>query len=147
MRGSCIAALSIVLATLLGSCGGGELTLMEDVDICCWCEPVDIAFECRDADAIYNLDVILHVNDNYADESCRMVITATTPDSLTTTEVVTLATPVVHRAPVSRATDIVIPYRSHVVMPCQGIYHYTLRPELPLSGVESAGIIFKPQNR
>ena len=147
MRGRSFAMMFLLLAIALCSCGGSDITLMEDVNISSWREDIAIAFYNEEADAVYDLDLVLHVNSNYSTRSQQMILAATSPDSLSTSEVITVETPIIRRAPEASAKDIVIPYRRGVRMAQRGTYHYTLRPSTPLSGVESAGIIFKPQNR
>lgn len=147
MRGSRIVALVLFAATALCSCGSSEITLMKDVNIGCWSDDIAIAFDNEKAGAVYDLDLVLHVNSNYSSKSQQMILSATSPDSLSMSETITVETPLIRRAPEASAKDIVIPYRRGVQMAQRGTYHYTLRPSTPQSGVESAGIIFKPQNR
>lgn len=118
---------------------------MEDVNMRSWREDAVLEFDNKSDGAIYDIDLVLHVNNTFSTAECQMIISATTPDSLHTSEIVTVNTPFQRSAPKASSKDIVIPYRRHVTMPKRGLYRYTMRPSSPLEGVEAAGMIFKPQ--
>ncbi|MBO5216484.1 MAG: hypothetical protein Q4F45_02970 [Alistipes sp.] len=132
-------------ALWLTSCGSNDITLMEDVNISSWREDVVLEFNNVEDNSTYNIDMVLHVNSRYTAQSCQMIVSVTTPDSMHTSEIVTIHTPTTKQAPGASARDIVIPYRTSVVMPKSGPYYYTMRPSSPLEGVEAAGFTFKHQ--
>lgn len=146
MRGRLV-ALYLSLIALCYSCGSSDVVIMQDVNIGSWDEQATICFENEQAGSLYDIDIVLHVNSNYSTKSCQMEIAVTAPDSLSTSEIITLHTPLEAKSPAAKARDIVVPYRRRIEMTQSGAYNYTLRPVTPLSDVESVGIVFKPQNR
>lgn len=132
-----------MFATLL-SCGNDDITIMEDVNMRCWREDAIIEFN-NNAPSRYDIDIVLHVNGNYTSSSCKMIISTITPDSMHTSELVTIETPIKKKASQAQAQDIVIPYRHNVSMSKRGLYCFRIRPSSPLEGVEAAGMTFKHQ--
>lgn len=132
-------------ALWLTSCDRSDITLMEDVNISSWREDVVLEFSNIEDNATYDIDMVLHVNSRYTAQTCQMIVSVTTPDSMHTSEIVTIHTPVNNHSSGASSRDIVIPYRTSVVMPKSGPYYYTLRPSSPLEGVEAAGFTFKQQ--
>ena len=138
-------ALIVGSALWLTSCGGSDITLMEDVNITSWREDVVLEFNNVKDNSTYDVDMVLHVSSRYTAQSAQMIVSVTTPDSMHTSEIVTIHTPITKHTPEASSRDIVIPYRKSVVMSKSGLYHYTMRPSYPLEGVEAAGLTFKIQ--
>ena len=111
--------LTMVLISLsLTQCRMAESQVaMGDVDIDGWSEPVTVAYNNANTEALCNLNITLHINRRFKAETIALEITTFTPDSLRYSESVTL--PVNETWPNAKATtmDVTLPYqigRAHV---------------------------------
>ncbi|MBQ6581693.1 MAG: hypothetical protein IIX32_06850 [Alistipes sp.] len=137
--------LTMVLISLsLTQCRMAESQVaMGDVDIDGWSEPVTVAYNNANTDALRNLNITLHINRRFKAETIALEITTFTPDSLRYSESVTL--PIKETWPNAKATtmDIKLPYRQDVHFGHEGEYIMILRPLQSVVGVEAAGINFE----
>lgn len=133
----------IVATALFTQCRMAECDVMiVDVNAGMWDDKATLTLVNNDTAAMRDLDLILHVNDNFDAEEIQLDIKVLTPDSLRYTERVAL--PVAARRPKDgQRHDIAIPYRRNVVFRRTGKYAVEITPVEGVSGVEAAGIHFQ----
>ena len=132
----CVAAMS----------GCGRLTnrvVCQDVNVMAWVDRAEVALEHEGDFRRCDMDILLHVNRMFDEESVALELTFTTPDSLRYSECVEVPVSVDWGTTAKYYSDIVVEYRRDVKLKKDGIYSVSIRPLKPLRGVESAGVNFR----
>jgi len=118
---------------------------MTDVNINSWYETATIERINEDIESLYDLNIVLHVNNNFHSEDIEFEVVMTSPDAIRHTERVALSCDSSWEGITAHSNDIEIPYRRDVRLSTEGRYTFSLRPLTPLEGVEAAGIHFQKQ--
>ena len=135
-----------VAVLLFVQCKKADLTVvMSDVNINNWSETATIVRANEDTESLYDLNIVLHANNNFSSEDLEFEVTMTSPDAVRHTERIALSCDPSRQVIAAHSNDIEIPYRRNVRLTAEGTYTFTLRPLKPLKGVEAAGIHFQKQ--
>ena len=135
-----------VAVLLFVQCKKADLTVvMSDVNINNWSETATIEHANEETESLYDLNIVLHVNNNFSSEDLEFEVTMTSPDAVRHTERIALSCDPAWQGITAHSNDIEIPYRRDVRLTAEGTYTFSLRPLKPLKGVEAAGIHFQKQ--
>ena len=135
-----------VAVLLFVQCSKADLAVsMSDVNINNWDEAATIERENEDTESLYDLNIVLHINNHFRSDDIELEVTMISPDAVRHTERVALSCDSSWEGITAHSNDIVIPYRRDARLTSEGTYTFSLRPLQPLKGVEAAGIHFQKQ--
>lgn len=135
-----------VAVLLFVQCSKADLAVsMTDVNINSWYETATIERINEDTESLYDLNIVLHINNHFRSDDIELEVTMISPDAVRHTERVALSCDSSWEGITAHSNDIEIPYRRDVRLSTEGRYTFSLRPLTPLEGVEAAGIHFQKQ--
>lgn len=118
---------------------------MTDVNVRSWSDEASVVRINEDTSAMYDIDIVLHINSHFVAEQIELEITMLSPDSLRYTEQVALRINSLPEGPAAQAMDLRLPYRRDAKLKHIGGYTFNIRPLKPLVGIEAAGVYFEAQ--
>ena len=128
-----------IAGLLVTSCLSPHQTVVTDTGGGTWSESAEIEIPNADTVTPRDLYIVVRYNDSFRDDTLRLTIRTTSPDSLVFEESYTLGLPS-RRHPAALAEEASVPYRRHVIFPDSGIYRMAFIPATPVRGVEAIGI-------
>lgn len=129
----------LAIGAVAAGCLHPTQAVMSDVDLYDWHEGAVVEVENGDTATLRDLSLVIRSNRSFRADTLRLKLLFETPDSMQYTETVDFPTSHPHRAAALRTVDE-IPYRRQVVLDRMGTYRITLTPEIPVEGIEAAGI-------
>lgn len=133
----------ICIAALDGCSRLTNRVVSQDVNVIAWEDRAEVVLEHEGDFKRCDMDILLHVNRTFDEESVALELTFITPDSLRYSECVEAPISVDWGTTAKYFSDIAIEYRRDVKLKKDGIYSVSIRPLKPLRGVESAGVNFR----
>lgn len=134
--------LAMVLA-FVGCAMPDNVVLYTDVNVVKWSDKATVELDYKDEPRTCDMDMLFHINRHFIADTLSLEITTITPDSLRYTEKLCVPVAVEWNDSDSRSVDLSVPYRRDVTLDRQGVYAISIRPVVPVSGVESAGVNFQ----
>lgn len=116
---------------LLSSCIRDPGAATTDVDPRGWSTPAQVLLENSDSLSISELRIIVRAQDDYSPLLLPVELSVLTPDSLATSEQLTL---------IIASGESSLPYRSGVVLRRTGKYNFTFTPLAEARGITAIGI-------
>lgn len=135
-----------IAGLLVTSCLSPHQTVVTDTGGGTWSESAEIEIPNADTVTPRDLYIVVRYNDSFRDDTLRLTIRTTSPDSLVFEESYTLGLPS-RRHPAALAEEASVPYRRHVIFPDSGIYRMAFIPATPVRGVEAIGINQQKANK
>lgn len=134
----------VLWAAMFVQCGAPRHKIIyADVNMREWIEPAEVVLAHKGSAVSGNLSLALHINSTFTADTLSFEIIVKTPDSLRYAEQIKFPVEMETSCDSARVEDLLIPYRRNVRFEVAGDYIITLRPLVPLRGVEAAGVNFQ----